>query len=62
MMTKERSIKMIKLMTHRAGIFILGHDHISQNSEYTLFSTISINSTLFDIVLRDYNAVFLCHC
>ena len=32
------------------------------NSEYALSSTLSIYSTLIAIVLRDFDAVFLCRC
>ena len=38
---------------------MLGRGHISHYSEYVVSSTISIFSTLIDIVLRDYDAAFL---
>ena len=57
-----KSLKIVNFMTHRAGVLMLGCGHISQYSEYALFSTLSIYSTLIAIVLRDCNAPFLCHC
>ena len=58
MMTKE-STKIVKfyLITHGAGVFVLGRGH-----DYTLFHTLSIYNALIGIVLREYNAAFLCHC
>ena len=41
---------------------MLGQDHISHYSEYALSFTRSIYNTLIAIVLRKYNAAFLCHC
>ena len=40
---------------------MLGRGHISHYSEYILSSTLSIYSTLIDIVLSDYDAAFLYH-
>ena len=48
-------------MTPREGVLVFGRGLISHYSEYALFSTLSIYSTLIAIVLRDYNAIFLCH-
>ena len=42
---------------------MLGRGNISHYSKYwLLFSTLSVYSTLISILLRDDNAVFLCHC
>ena len=66
MMTKERFTEIVNFMTPGVGIFVLGHGHIYRDirciSEYALASTLSIKSTLIAIVLKDYNAAFLCHC
>ena len=61
MMTKEGFIKIVNFMTLRAGVLMLGHGHISHFSEYVLFSTLLIYSTLIAIVLKDYDAAFLYH-
>ena len=49
-------------MTPGAGVLVLGHGHISHYSEYALYSTLSICSTLIAIALRDHNAAFLFQC
>ena len=62
MMTKEGSTKIVTtFMTSRAGILMLERGHISHYSEYVLSSTLSIDSTLIAIVLRDYEAAFRYH-
>ena len=48
-------------MTPGAGVLTLGRGQISHYSKYVLSSTLSIYSTLIDIVLRDYDAAFLYH-
>ena len=48
-------------MTPRAWVLMLGRGHISYYSEYVVFSTLSIYSTLVAFVLRDYDAAFLYH-
>ena len=53
MMTKEGSIKIVN------WVLMLGGGHYSK---YALSSPLSIYSILIAIVLRDSNAVFLCHC
>ena len=50
MMTKEGSTQIINFMTSRAWVLMLGHCHISLNSEYVLSSTLLIIA----IVLRPY--------
>ena len=60
-MTKKGSTKIVNFMAPGVGVLVLGHDHISYYSEYALSSTLSIYSTLIDIVLREYNAAFQCH-
>ena len=50
------------IITIGAGCLMLGRGFISHYSEYTLSSALSIHITLIDIVLREYNAAFLCHC
>ena len=66
MMTKERFTEIVNFMTPWVRIFVLGHGHIYRVirciSEYALASTLSNKSTLIAIVLKDYNAAFLCHC
>ena len=61
MMTKEGSTIIVKFITPGAGVLMLGRGkcHLS---EYVLSSTQSIYTTLIAIVLRKYNAAFLCHC
>ena len=44
----------------RGRVLVQGHGHKSY-SENALPSTLSIYGTLITIVLRDYNAAFLCH-
>ena len=61
LMTKERSTKIVNFMTPRAGVLMLGCGHISHYSEYVVSSTLSIYSTLVDIVFRNYDAAFLYH-
>ena len=62
MMTKEGSTKIVNFMTPGVWFFMLGPGHISHYSEYALSSTLSTYNTLTAIiVLRDYNASFLCH-
>ena len=58
MMTKERSMKIVN--DPRGRVLVQGHGHKSY-SENALPSTLSIYGTLITIVLRDYNAAFLCH-
>ena len=63
MMTKEGSTKIVNFMNPGAGGLVQGHDHTSHNvKKHYLFITLSIYSTLIAIVLRDYNAAFLCYC
>ena len=62
MMTTKGSIKIVNFMNPGAGILVLRHGHFSKKSEYALSSTLSIYSTLIAIVLRYFNAAFLCHC
>ena len=63
MMAKKGSTKIVNFLTHGAGVFMLGRGHISHYIElYALYFTLSIYNTLFAIVLRDYNVIFLCHC
>ena len=61
MMTKERSTKIVKCMNPRAGGLVLGCDHINHKVKMH-YLLLKIYSTLIAIVLRDYNAAFLCHC
>ena len=61
MSTKEGFTKFVNLMTPGAGVLMLGRGHISHYSEDVLYSTLSIYSTLIDIVLRDYDAAVLYH-
>ena len=61
MMTKEGSIKNVNFNTPMAEVLMLGRGHISHFSEYVLSSTLSIDSTLIAIVLRDYDAAFRYH-
>ena len=58
MMTKEGSTKIVNFNTPRAWVLMLGRGRISHFSEYVLFSTLSIYSTLIAIMLRDYDAAF----
>ena len=53
-MSKEGSTKIYQ------GL-MLGRGYISHYSEYALSTTLSIYNTLIAIVLREYNAAFLCH-
>ena len=59
-MTKKGSTKIVNLMTPGARVLMIGCGHIS-HSEYVLYSTLPIYSTLIAIVLRDYDAAFLYH-
>ena len=52
-MTKKGSTKIVNLMTPGARVLMIGCGHIS-HSEYVLYSTLPIYSTLIAIVLRDY--------
>ena len=63
MMTKEGSSQIVNFMTQGTGLLVLrlGHAHISQNSKYVICSNLSIYSSLIAIVLRDYDADFLCN-
>ena len=61
MMTKEETTKIINFMTPGAGVHMLRCDHISHYSEYALSSTLSIYCKLIAFVIRDYDAIFLCH-
>ena len=56
-MTKKGFTKIINFMT----VLMLRYGHISDYSEYALSSNLLICSTLIPIVLRDYNAAFLCN-
>ena len=62
MMTKEGSTKIVNFMTLRPGALMLGRGHISHYSDYVLSSILSIYFTLIAIVIKDYDAAFLCHC
>ena len=62
MMTMEGCTKIVKFMTPGAGVLMVRCGRISHYSEYVLSSTLSIYNTLIAIVLRDYNAAFLCNC
>ena len=55
MMTKEGSTQIVNFMTPGTGVRVLGLCHISNYSENVLSSTISIYSTLFTIVLMEYD-------
>ena len=61
-MTKEGSNKIVNLINIGAGSLMLGRGNISHHSEYALSSSLSINITSIAIVLREYNADFLCNC
>ena len=61
MITKEGSTKIVNVMTPRVGVLMLERCHVSQYSKYVLSSSLSIYSTMIDIVLRHYDASFLCH-
>ena len=60
MMAEERPTNMVNFMTHAKT----WPYSVSHYSEYSLSSAIdlSIYSTFIAIVLRGYNAAFLCHC
>ena len=60
MMTVEGSTKFINFMTPGAEFLMSERGYINHCSE--LSSTLSIYSTLIAMVLRDYNAAFLCYC
>ena len=60
--TKGGSAKIVNFITIGAGGFVIGCGYISHYSEYVLSSTLSIYITLIAIVLREYNAAFLCRC
>ena len=49
-------------MTPEAGVLFLGCGHVSHYSKNALSSSLSMYSAFMAIVLRDYNAAFLCHC
>ena len=62
-MNKKGSSKnIVNYITIRAGCLMLGRGYISHYSEYALSSSLSIYITFIAIVLREFNAVFLCHC
>ena len=56
-MTKEGPTKIFNIMTPGVRVLVLRRDHINH-----IVSTLSIYNTLIAIVLRDYDAAFLCHC
>ena len=60
-MTKEGCTKIVNFMNPQAGVLVQGCGHMSC-SENALSSTLSLYSTLIVIVLRDYDAAFLCYC
>ena len=57
MMTKKG---LQKILDPWGRVHVQGCGYISYISEFALSSTLSINNTLIAIVLRVYNAVFLC--
>ena len=59
---KEGSTIIVNFLKPEAGIPMLRCGHISHYSEYALSSALSIYNTLFAIVLKNYNADFLCNC
>ena len=61
-MTKEGFAKIVNFKSIGAGGLLLVRGYISLPSEYLISSTLSIYVTLIIIVLREYNAAFLCHC
>ena len=61
MMPKEGATKIVHFNTPMAEDLTLERGDMSHFSEYVLSSTISIYSTLIDIVLRDYDAAFRYH-
>ena len=63
-MTKKGSAKIVNFITTGAGGLMLGRSNISHYTEYALSSTLSIYMyiILTAIVLREYNAAFLCLC
>ena len=61
-MTKKLSAKVVNLIIFGNGGLMLGRGYISQYDEYALSSTLSIYIKLIPIVLKKYNAAFLCHC
>ena len=65
-MTKEASSKIVIIITIGAWDLMLWRGYLCHYSEYTLSSFLSIymyiTLQLIAIVLREYNAVFLCHC
>ena len=50
MITKEGSTKIVNVMTPRVGVLMLERCHVSQYSKYVLSSSLSIYSTMIDIV------------
>ena len=58
MITKEGSTKIVNFNTPRVGVLMLERGRISHFSVYVLSSTLSIDSTLIAIMLRDYDAAF----
>ena len=59
-MTKEGSAKTVNFISSAARGLMLGRGYICLYCDYALFYTLSI--ALVAIVLREYNAAFLCHC
>ena len=58
-----RQTKYIIILTKEGSTNIVNFMTIYKSySEYVLSSTLSINFTLIDIVLKDYDAAFLYHC
>ena len=64
MLTKETSTEIMNFITPGAGVLMLRRGHISHYGLYAISSTLHASnySILFAIVLRDYNAAFLCDC
>ena len=60
-MTKEGSALIVNFITIDALSLMLGRGNISHYCEYALSFTLSIY-LLIVLVLREYNAAFLCHC
>ena len=61
MITKEMFTIIVNFVTPGEGVFVLGQGHIIHKSAYTLFSTLSMHSTLIAIALGNYYASFQCH-
>ena len=62
MMTEEGSTKIINVMTPGVGVLMLGCGYMGHYSEYALSSDLSVCITMIAVVLREYDAAFLCHC